>query len=101
MAVAVGVPLLGVGVSVGVHVTTVAVGVVVGSAVSVGVCVVVGGGVTLGVEEEFVLLDPSTGATVLAGPDLVRMLDGDPGVQAGIFTYELHAVRGFPGASLP
>ena len=26
------------------------------------------GAVTLGVEEEFVLLDPSTGATVLAGP---------------------------------
>src|SRR5271166_613250 len=32
------------------------------------------GAITLGVEEEFVLLDPSTGATVLAGPDLVRML---------------------------
>ena len=26
------------------------------------------GAITLGVEEEFVLLDPSTGATVLAGP---------------------------------
>ena len=38
------------------------------------------GAITLGVEEEFVLLDPSTGATVLAGPDLVRMLDGEPGV---------------------
>ena len=35
--------------------------------------------ITLGVEEEFVLLDPSTGVTVLAGPDLVRMLDGEPG----------------------
>jgi hypothetical protein len=37
------------------------------------------GGITLGVEEEFVLLDPSIGAAVLAGPDLVRMLDGEPG----------------------
>src|SRR5208283_5108790 len=30
------------------------------------------GPLTLGVEEEFVLLDPSTGATVLAGPELMR-----------------------------
>jgi hypothetical protein len=37
------------------------------------------GGITVGVEEEFVLLDPVTGATVLAAPDLVRMLDGEPG----------------------
>ena len=29
------------------------------------------GGITLGVEEEFVLLDPSTGTAVLAGPVLV------------------------------
>ena len=41
------------------------------------------GGITVGVEEEFVLLDPSTGATALAGPDLVRMLEGEPGVQQG------------------
>ncbi len=38
------------------------------------------GGITLGVEEEFVLLDPSSGAAVPVGPDLVRMLDGEPGV---------------------
>ena len=41
------------------------------------------GAITLGVEEEFVLLDPSTGATVLAGPELVRMLGGEPGSAAG------------------
>jgi hypothetical protein len=29
------------------------------------------------------------------------IMDGDPGVQAGIFTYELHATRSFPGDSLP
>ncbi len=29
------------------------------------------------------------------------IMDEDPGVKAGIFTYELHPVRGFPGASLP
>ena len=32
------------------------------------------GGITLGVEEEFVLLDPSTGAAVLAGPVLALSL---------------------------
>ncbi len=30
-----------------------------------------------------------------------RILDDDPGVIAGIFTYELHPVRGFPGSTLP
>jgi hypothetical protein len=30
-----------------------------------------------------------------------RIMDGDPGVRAGIFTYEAHPVRGFPGSSLP
>jgi hypothetical protein len=37
-----------------------------------------------------------------APPDEVsKIMDGDPGVQAGLFTYEVHPVRGFPGASLP
>jgi hypothetical protein len=35
--------------------------------------------ITVGVEEEFVLLDPSTGAAVLADPDLVLMFGGKPG----------------------
>jgi uncharacterized protein YndB with AHSA1/START domain len=30
-----------------------------------------------------------------------RVIDDDPGVRAGIFGYELHPVRGFPGATLP
>ena len=29
-----------------------------------------------------------------------RIMDGDPGVQAGVFTYELHLCRGFPGDRL-
>ncbi|HEX2903172.1 MAG TPA: SRPBCC family protein [Jatrophihabitans sp.] len=29
------------------------------------------------------------------------ILDDDPGVRAGIFRYDLHPVRGFPGATLP
>jgi uncharacterized protein YndB with AHSA1/START domain len=33
--------------------------------------------------------------------DTRTIMEADPGVQAGIFTYEVHPVRGFPGASLP
>lgn len=29
------------------------------------------------------------------------LLDDDPGVRAGIFVYELHPCRGFPGSALP
>ena len=47
------------------------------------------GGITLGVEEEFVLLDPSTGATALAAPDLMRMLDGEPGVQQELMRFQV------------
>ena len=47
------------------------------------------GGITLGVKGEFVLLDPSTGATVLAAPDLVRMLDGEPGVQQDLMRFQV------------
>jgi hypothetical protein len=37
-----------------------------------------------------------------ASPDEVRaIIDGDPAVQAGVLTYELHPIRGFPGDSLP
>lgn len=32
--------------------------------------------------------------------DVTQLMAGDPGVQAGIFTYEVHPVRGFPGATL-
>ena len=31
---------------------------------------------------------------------VTAILDGAPGVQAGIFRYELHPARGFPGAAL-
>ena len=41
-------------------------------------------------------------AVFTAPPDEVRaIMDHDPGVAAGIFTYEVHPVRGFPGSSLP
>jgi hypothetical protein len=30
-----------------------------------------------------------------------QVMDGDPGVRAGVFTYELHTTRSFPGSVLP
>ena len=45
---------------------------------------------------------PSGFAVFTTDADETRnILDGDPGVVAGIFTYEIHPVRGFPGAALP
>jgi hypothetical protein len=32
---------------------------------------------------------------------VAEIMDGDPGVQAGVFEYEVHPVRGFPGSTLP
>ncbi len=52
------------------------------------------GAITLGVEEEFVLLDPATGAAVLAGPDLVRMLDGEPGVRPELMRFQVETATG-------
>jgi hypothetical protein len=44
-----------------------------------------------------------SGVSVFVGaPDEVRgIMDGDPGVAAGLFTYEIHPCRGFPGSALP
>jgi hypothetical protein len=52
---------------------------------------------------------PATDQSDVAGvgifggsPDEVReIIDGDPAIQAGVLTFELHPVRGFPGDSLP
>jgi hypothetical protein len=37
----------------------------------------------------------------MSGVEAVReIMDGDPGVQAGMFTYHVHPCRGFPGDAL-
>jgi hypothetical protein len=33
--------------------------------------------------------------------EVERIMADDPGVKAGLFTYEVHPVRGFPSSSLP
>jgi hypothetical protein len=33
--------------------------------------------------------------------ETARIMDGDPAVQAGVLSYEVHSVRGFPGDGLP
>jgi len=44
---------------------------------------------------------PSGFAIFQTDPDETRtIMDGDPGIVAGIFTYEIHPVRGFPGSAL-
>ena len=30
-----------------------------------------------------------------------KMIDQDPAIEAGVLTYELHPIRGFPGDALP
>jgi len=33
--------------------------------------------------------------------EVKKIMDDDPGVKAGVFVYEIHACRSFPGDSLP
>jgi hypothetical protein len=33
--------------------------------------------------------------------EIKKVMDEDPGVKAGVFVYEIHACRSFPGDSLP
>ncbi len=41
------------------------------------------------------------GIFALGAEDAKTVMEADPGVRAGIFTFEIHPVRGFPGAALP
>jgi hypothetical protein len=36
-----------------------------------------------------------------APDEVARLMDGDPGVRAGVFTYSVHPCRSFPGDALP
>lgn len=40
------------------------------------------------------------GVFALTPEETVTVLDDDPGVRAGIFTYDVHPVHGFPGSAL-
>jgi hypothetical protein len=33
--------------------------------------------------------------------DVERIMSADPGVRAGVFTYDIHPARSFPGSTLP
>lgn len=43
------------------------------------------------------------GACIMDVPvdEAIRLMDDDPGVRAGVFTYEVHPMRSFPGSALP
>ena len=51
------------------------------------------------------VLDDTTvcGFSVFDAPvdDVAKIMDDDPGVQVGVFEYELHPVRSFPNDALP
>ena len=44
-----------------------------------------------------------TGVGIFDAPveEVKKIMDEDPGVKAGVFVYEIHACRSFPGDSLP
>jgi hypothetical protein len=45
----------------------------------------------------------TTGIAVfnLTPDEATKVMDHDPGVTAGVFTYEIHACLSFPGSTLP
>lgn len=44
---------------------------------------------TIGVEEEFLLVDAATGRVLPAAPDMLRLLDGEPAVEAEFMRYQI------------
>lgn len=48
----------------------------------------------MGVEEEFVLLDPATGAVVLEAPRVLKSLGEDPGVMAEFMRFQVETATG-------
>ena len=44
-----------------------------------------------------------TGIGIFVAPpeEVDQIMAADPGVRAGIFTYDIHPARSFPGSSLP
>jgi hypothetical protein len=44
-----------------------------------------------------------TGVGIFDAPpeDVERIMAADPGVRAGLFTYDIHPARSFPGSTLP
>jgi hypothetical protein len=41
------------------------------------------------------------GIFTVSPEEAARIMDEDPGVRAGLFTYEVHASRSLPGSALP
>lgn len=52
------------------------------------------GGVTVGVEEEFVLVDPRSGVTAAEAPRVLELLKDEPGVVAEFLRYQVESVTG-------
>jgi carboxylate-amine ligase len=52
------------------------------------------GGDTVGVEEEFVLVDPQSGATAAAAPRVLELLADEPGVMAEFLRFQVETATG-------
>ncbi|WP_370962547.1 glutamate--cysteine ligase [Amycolatopsis sp. cg9] len=52
------------------------------------------GGSTVGVEEEFVLADPRSGATAAVAPRVLELLADEPGVQAEFLRFQVETATG-------
>lgn len=52
------------------------------------------GGGTVGVEEEFVLVDPRSGATAAAAPRVLQLLADEPGVMAEFLRFQVETATG-------
>ncbi len=63
----------------------------------------------LGADGLLPVVCPVSDSTYLSGvgiftgsaEEVKKIMDEDPGVKAGLFTYEIHPCRGFPGSALP
>jgi glutamate---cysteine ligase / carboxylate-amine ligase len=51
-------------------------------------------GLTIGVEEEFVLADPVTGGVALAAPRVLALLDGEPAVMPELLRFQIETATG-------
>ena len=65
--------------------------------------------VSLHLDGRLPVVCPSTDNTEFRGlgifdataEEVTILMDGDPAIQAGVLTYEVHSVRSFPGSTLP
>jgi len=51
--------------------------------------------------KSYTLMVLRQGPNYASGGEVAALMAAEPGVQAGVFEYDVHPVRGFPGSALP